>query len=242
MTKSIVILQSNYIPWRGYFDLLNYADEFVIYDEVQYTKNDWRNRNRVISPNGAVWLTIPVKYKFGQRINETVVADPNWGRKHWEVLHQYYKKAPFFMLYKNIFEEIYLGFDGESISEINLIFIRAICRILGINTRISSSIEYSSVQGKTARLVDICRQLGGSEYITGPAAKNYLDESLFVDRGINVKYMNYSGYPEYSQCASTFDGAVSILDLVFNVGDQATNFMKSFSNNSPDQLWKKTDI
>lgn len=239
MNKSIVILQSNYIPWRGYFDLLNYADEFVIYDEVQYTKNDWRNRNRIVSPKGSVWLTIPVSYKFGQRIDETVVADPLWGKKHWEVLCQYYKKSPFFLEYKSAFEEIYLGVDSKFLSEINLLFMKTVCRILGINTRISSSLEYSSVQGKTARLVDICRQLGGSEYISGPAAKNYLDEPLFIDQGIAVKYMDYSRYPEYPQRGIPFDGAVSILDLLFNVGDRATSFMKSFSGNSPDQLWEK---
>jgi hypothetical protein len=229
MGKKIAILQSNYIPWKGYFDLINMVDEFILYDEVQYTKNDWRNRNRIKTRDGAQWLTIPVVHKdLAQKISETRVADSIWRKKHWKSLCQWYAKATYFKKYRDMLEDLYLGGSDEYLSRINHAFMGAINNILGIDTEISWSADYDLAGDKTERLVRICKQAGGDQYVSGPAAKGYLDESLFVAEGISLHYMDYSGYPEYDQLFPPFEHSVSILDLIFNEGADAPKYMKSF--------------
>lgn len=228
--KKIAILQSNYIPWKGYFDLINMVDEFIIYDDMQYTKNDWRNRNKIKTQNGIQWLTIPVIQKsLEQKINETNIFDKKWNIKHWRTIQQSYARAPFFNKYKGIFEEIYLNIDSENLSQINYIFIKEICNILNITTKLSWSSDYSYGDGKTERLVRLVKAAQGNVYVSGPAAKNYLQEDLFNQEGIKVTWMDYSNYPEYNQCFPPFEHGVSILDLLFNVGPEAPNYMRSFS-------------
>jgi hypothetical protein len=214
--KKVAILQSNYIPWKGYFDLINSVDEFIFYDEMQYTKNDWRNRNKIKSPNkdGYVWLSIPVHYKFlgenTQQIRDTLVSDYSWAKKHWNTIVQNYKKAPYFIEYRDIIENLYLGKEEKYLCEINYKFIRAINDILGIKTKISFSTDYKLIDGKTERLVDIIKQTGGMEYISGPAAKDYIDEKLFEDANIKLTWADYSGYPEYSQLYPPFEHGISV--------------------------------
>src|SRR4051812_22240537 len=107
--KKVAILQSNYIPWKGYFDLINMVDEFIIYDDVQYTKNDWRNRNKIKTPNGLLWLTIPTRQlSLSQKIIDTQIADNHWNKKHLSTIKQFYSKAPFYKLYQSFIEELYM--------------------------------------------------------------------------------------------------------------------------------------
>lgn len=228
--KSIAIIQSNYIPWKGYFDFIHSVDEFMIYDSVQYTKNDWRNRNKIKTPQGAVWLTIPVLQKsLNQSINETEIANGKWVKKHWSTIKQFYANAPYFNHYKAIFEELYLSHsDTKRLSEVNYSFIKTINELLGITTKITFCTDYSVSGERSERLVELCKQAGASEYISGPAAKSYLDVSLFEKENIAVKWFDYSGYPEYNQQFPPFDHAVTILDLLFNEGPNATTFMRSF--------------
>jgi hypothetical protein len=227
--KKIAILQSNYIPWKGYFDLINMVDEFIIYDTAQYTKNDWRNRNKIQTQNGLLWLTIPVQQaNLSQLIIDTKVSDKSWAKKHWKSLIQNYSKAEFFQVYKEVFEDLYLGNQEEYLSLINYKFIIAINDVLGIDTKIQWSSEFDLVDGQTERLLGICKDCQAETYISGPAAKDYLDESLFEAENIKVEWMDYSGYPEYSQMYSLFEHGVSSLDLIFNEGPHATSFMKSF--------------
>ena len=230
MSKSIVITQSNYIPWKGYFDAIHLADEFVLYDDVQFTKGDWRNRNQIKTQGGVKWLTIPVevKGKYSQKIKDTRISDPRWARKHWEAIRHSYSKSEFFKDYRELFEELYLGCDEEFLSRVNFRFLEAINRVLGIETRISWSSDYELPEGKNERLVSICREAGATKYISGPAAKDYLDESVFRQEGIEVEWMDYSGYPEYCQLFPPFEHAVTILDLLFCEGSTAKTFMKSF--------------
>lgn len=229
--KKIAILQSNYIPWKGYFDLINSVDEFVLYDDMQYTKNDWRNRNKIKTPQGVQWLTIPVTRKsLGQKIKDTQVSDPSWRNKHWKTICQNYGKAKYFSTYAPLFESLYLNDSSPYLSEINKNFILAINSMLGIHTRIRHSSEFTLAEGKTQRLVDICRALDANEYLSGPAAKDYLDEGLFLQAGITVKWMNYNGYPEYNQFHSPFEHGVTVLDLICNEGVNASHFMKSFNH------------
>jgi hypothetical protein len=230
MRKTIAVVQSNYIPWRGYFDLINSVDEFILYDDVQYTIRDWRNRNIIKTSSGTLWLTIPVevKGKYFQKIKDTRISDPNWRRRHWATIVHSYSRAKYFPMQKELFEQLYLQAEDELLSEINYRFIVAICRILGISTTISWSMDYNLIGDKTERLVDLCKQSGATKYLSGPSAKAYLDEELFRKEGIAVSYMDYSGYREYLQLYPPFQPQVSIIDLIFNEGSQATDYMKSF--------------
>jgi WbqC-like protein family len=228
--KKVAISQSNYIPWRGYFNNIKMVDEFVLYDDMQYTKRDWRNRNKIKTPNGLKWLTIPVevKGKFFQKINETKISDKHWNTKHLNILKSNYVKA---RCYKNVIgfiEELYNTATHNYLSEINYHFLSEICTYLKIDTKISFSNDYKLLKGdKTEKLVDLCLQLEASEYYTGSAAKNYMDKSLFEKENISVFYFDYSNYPEYSQLYGKFEHQVSILDLIFNEGEVAVNFLKT---------------
>ena len=230
MSKRLAIVQSNYIPWRGYFDLINSVDEFILFDDAQYTRRDWRNRNTIKTPNGLLWLTIPVQVrgKYLQKIKDTVVTDEDWTHQHWNSIVHNYSQAPHFKEYLEQFQQLYLGTKETHLSQINRRFITAICRILGISTVISWSMDYDLVEGKTARLVKMCKDAGATEYLSGPAARDYLDEELFRKEGIKLLYMDYSGYPEYHQLYPPFEPNVSIIDLIFNEGANATRCMRSF--------------
>lgn len=226
--KKVAIVQSNYIPWKGYFDLINSVNEFILYDDMQYTKRDWRNRNKIKTAKGLMWLTIPVqvKGKYYQKIRETVITDQQWNKNHWQSIVHNYFKAKYFYEYKEIFEDLYLSCQESHLSRINYHFLTGICKILGINTQISWSMNYKLIEGKTERLVDLCKQAGATEYISGPAAKTYIDEELFRREGIKLRYMDYSKYPEYNQLFPPFEHGVSIIDLIFNEGENATKFIQ----------------
>lgn len=231
--KKIAILQSNYIPWKGYFDIINMVDEFILYDDMQYTRRDWRNRNKIKTSNGLKWLTISVENKgrFFQKINETIVTDNEWCESHWKTIYSYYSKARCFHEYANVIEEIYNSCKEEKyLSKINYRFITGINDILGIKTKISWSSDYELVEGKTERLVGLCKAAGGDYYLSGPAAKDYIQDDLFNEAGIELDYMDYSNYPEYEQLYGAFTHEVSIIDLLFNVGRDAPCFMKSMQD------------
>jgi hypothetical protein len=162
-SKKIAILQSNYIPWKGYFDLINSVDEFILYDEMQYTKNDWRNRNKIKTAQGTSWLTIAVRQEgLHQKINETFVFDTKWNIKHWRTLAQTYSKAPFFRDYKDELESLYSQDSLTNLSQINYQFINTICKLLGIKTKLSWSTDYELGEGKTERLVKLVKDAGRS--------------------------------------------------------------------------------
>jgi hypothetical protein len=231
MSKKVACVQSNYIPWKGYFDLINSVDEFILYDDVQYTRRDWRNRNQIKTPDGLIWLTIPVqvKGKYYQLIKETVISDPEWKRNHWQSITTNYSRSEYFYDYKELFESLYLGCEETHLSLINYRFLVAICKILGITTRLSWSMDYQLLgEDKTERLANLCKQAGATEYLSGPTAKGYINEEAFRREGINVTYINYSGYPEYQQIFPPFEHNVSIIDLIFNEGQNATKYMKSY--------------
>jgi hypothetical protein len=229
--KRIAIVQSNYIPWKGYFDLINMVDEFILIDDLQYTKGDWRNRNRIKTEAGVKWLTIPVSVEhWDVAIKDVVVSDNGWARTHWQHVVPSYSKAAFFHELKELFEGLYLGCTETHLSRINYRFITAICELLGITTRISWSMDYRLRGGKSERLVNLCRQSGSTEYLSGPSARCYLDEELFATAGINVKWMAYDGYTEYRQLyCPPFVHEVSIIDLILNEGAEgAKRHMLSF--------------
>ncbi|MDR3088449.1 MAG: WbqC family protein [Desulfobulbaceae bacterium] len=226
--KKVAILQSNYIPWKGYFDLIAAVDEFIIYDDMQYTRRDWRNRNLIKTPSGLSWLTVPVqvKGKYLQKIRDTEIDGDEWTARHWRAIAQNYARARFFPEIAAWLEPVYMYERFRRLSALNRRFIELVCEYLGITTKISNSWDYALVDGKTERLVDLCQQAGGAEYISGPAAKNYIDQRLFSEAGIQLTWFDYAGYPEYPQLWGDFVHGVSILDLLFNCGKQAHHYMR----------------
>ena len=229
--KKLMVCQSNYIPWKGFFDAINIVDEFIIYDDMQYTRRDWRNRNKIKTAQGVRWLSIPVQVagKYSQKINETLVSDKEWAARHWRTIQSNYSRSPYSSDYSQIFEALYAQADGlMHLSSINFLFIRAICDILRIKTRITWSSDYTLSGTRNRRLVDLCKQARATHYYSGPSAKCYLDEELFTDKGFTVRYFDYSDYPVYRQRFGPFEHAVSIIDLLFNEGPEATKYMKTF--------------
>lgn len=228
--KKVAILQSNYIPWKGYFDMINMVDEFILYDDAQYTKNDWRNRNKIKTFQGLQWISIPVlQERLSKKINETRIANKDWCKRHWKTIVINYSKAQYFKEYSGFFETLYSSCNEEKLSEINYKFIMAINSVLGIKTKISFSSDYEFHGEKTEKLISILKETGATEYLSGPAARKYINEKAFKDAGINLEYMDYSKYPEYPQLFKGFEHGVSILDLIFNTGPDAPKYMRSFS-------------
>ncbi|CDZ64917.1 WbqC family protein [Neorhizobium galegae] len=223
--KKVAIVQSNYIPWKGYFDMIAAVDEFILYDDMQFTKNDWRNRNQVKTPQGVQWLTIPVGQNINRRIRD-VTTDAKWQPVHWKTLVQNYRRAAYFKEIAVWLEPLYLGSTFANLSQTNRAFIEAICEYLSIRTIISNSWDYNLGDGKTERLADLCAQAGGTEYISGPAAKDYIDEGIFRERKIELVWFDYGGYPEYQQLWGEFTHGVTILDLLFHCGPEAGRKMK----------------
>ncbi len=230
--KTVAIVQSCYIPWKGYFDLVNRADEFILYDDRQYTRRDWRNRNRIKTPQGPIWLTIPVQVKgrYHQRIDETEISDADWREQHWRTLRHAYAAAPCFSDVADRSEALYRETRETRLSLVNRRFIDAICELLGIETSLSWSTDYDVEGARTERLVNLCLAAGASRYLSGPSAREYLDEEQFARHDIDLEYVDYAGYPEYPQLYPPFEHAVTILDLLFHTGRDAPRYMKSFAH------------
>ena len=204
------------------------VDEFILYDDMQYTRRDWRNRNLIKTPQGLQWLSVPVhvKGKYHQTIRETEVDGNGWAADHWKALAQNYRRAPHFDKIAAWLEPIYCAESFMYLSSLNRRLIEAICAYVGITTRISNSWDYALANGKNERLASLCAQAGGTEYISGPAARDYVDEKIFTDQGIKLTWFDYAGYLEYSQLWGDFVPNVTILDLLFNCGKDAHRHMR----------------
>ncbi len=226
--KRVAIVQSNYIPWKGYFDLIAAVDEFILYDDVQFTRRDWRNRNLIKTPDGPKWLTIPVQVKgrYLQTVRETMIGDPGWTQQHWRSIAVNYARAPFFKDTGGWLEQVYLAAGFPDLSSVNRHFLCAICDRLAITTPLGSSSEYDLEGDPSERLASICAQADAQVYVSGPAARAYLDEGAFSRRGIAVQWFDYEGYEPYPQLWGPFDHKLSVLDLIFNTGPDARRFMK----------------
>jgi hypothetical protein len=228
VSRTIAITQSNYIPWRGYFDLIGSVDEFVLYDDAQYTHRDWRNRNLIKTEAGLRWMTIPVRSKgrLQQKISEALICDPDWGRNHWQTLVANYSRAAHFKTWRDEFEILYLDCRETHLSLVNRRFLQAVCRMLGIVTPMRWSSEFAFEGDRSERLLAICLQAGADTFLCGPRARDYLDVGLFARAGVRVCWMDYGRYPEYRQLHGEFQHEVSIVDLLFNEGPQAPDFMR----------------
>jgi hypothetical protein len=224
-----VILQPSYIPWRGYFDQIRRADIFIFYDDVQYDKHGWRNRNQIKTANGKTWLTIPVHsagVTGGIPIKDVRIDwSKPWARSHLKALTIAYSKAPFFRDYVPLLDSLY-GRQDEFIADFTIeTTIRLACE-LGINgTRFLRSSEMQGITGrKTERLIQILQRVGASHYVSGPSARDYVEAGAFAEVGITLEYMQYD-YPEYPQLYPPFDPNVSVLDLLFMTGSKAGQYL-----------------
>ncbi|MGN8250930.1 WbqC family protein [Pseudomonas sp. SMV7] len=229
MQKKVAVLQSNYIPWKGYFDLIGSVDAFILFDDVQYTRRDWRNRNKIKTAQGEHWLTIPVKNKgrYAQLINEVEVSEPGWAAAHWRTIEMNYRRAACFQQMegpiRTLFEQAAML---TNLSRINHLFIAGLCPLLDIHTPLYRAEELGQATGKNERLIQLCQAVGGTHYLSGPAASCYLDEAAFAAVGLGLSYMSYDGYPEYPQLFGEFQHALSVIDLLFNTGADAPAFLE----------------
>jgi hypothetical protein len=226
--KRVAIVQSSYIPWKGYFDLIRAADEFILLDDVQFTKRDWRSRNRIKTKDGLHWLTIPVhtKGRYEQRIMDVTISEPTWSERHWQTIQSAYARTPFFDAYAPAVRALYEKPASQRLSDVNRSLTEAICRALGIVTPIRWSSEYHPAEGRNERLVDLCVKAGATDYLSGPSARGYMDDTAFARAGVTVQFVDYSGYSEYPQPYPPFEHAVSALDLLFCTGPRAIDHLK----------------
>ena len=223
----VTILQPSYLPWLGFFEQISRSDKFVLLDDVQYTRRDWRNRNRIRVRENWIWLTVPVQQKsrFSQSLLETRIDNSvSWRRKHLETLRQHYCKAPFFEKYFPRCQQVYEK-DWTFLFDLCLETINLIKEEMGIETPLLRSSEMKPGGEKTERLVSICRELGATHYLSGESGSNYIAEEDFSSQGIALEYQNYE-HPVYPQRYTGFVPHLSAIDLLFNCGEQSLGILK----------------
>lgn len=225
MSKRVAILQSSYIPWKGYFDIIHDVDELIFLDEAQYTKRDWRTRNRIKTPHGPAWLSIPVGGPRDRRICDVELPE-SWADAHWRRITDCYARAPYFETYRAGLQEIFLQRPWKYLSELNQQLIRTIAHdALGIRTRFRDSRELVRRGRGEEWILDLLDQVGAETYVSGPSAKAYIDEEHFAARGIELVWKSYDGYPEYPQFHPPFVHEVTVLDLLFHTGPDASRYI-----------------
>lgn len=226
-----VVLQPTYLPWMGYLGMIDSADTFVFYDDVQFSVQSWQQRNKIKTSQGWIWLTVPVIRQYGSRINDTKINNStNWKRKHWKSIMQNYSKAPFFNNYSLVFQEFYEN-EWEYLANLNMTLIRRITEILGLRTEFIVSSELNVKGTKTERLMNILKKIGASEYISGPGAKDYIDINSFRENDVKLYWYEYQ-HPVYPQIGEDFVPYLSVIDLLFNTGDEAIKYIREGSRNA----------
>ncbi len=226
MSITVVILQPGYLPWLGFFDQMYKSDTFVILDDVQYDKHGWRNRNRIKTMQGVQWLTVPVLISGKNKpIIKDVLIDNRTlcQKKHLRSIEQNYKKTQFFKDYFYIFEEILLK-EWKYLIDLDMEFIYKLNDILGLNRKIIFTSYLNIKTDKTERLINICSLLGASKYLTGDAAKDYIDVGEFIKNNIQLEFHNYI-HPTYTQLYGEFIPFLSVIDLLFNHGDKSLEIL-----------------
>lgn len=228
----VAVIQSNYIPWKGYFDTIHDVDLFIFYDDVQFTKNDWRNRNKIKVSGGTHWLSVPVGTDLNRTINEVKIQDSAWAKNHFKNLEQYYLKAAYFKEYRGFLAHVYMERKWEYLSELNQYLVKTIAvDFLKCKTAFDSSMNYSPEGKQLVRLLDLLKKCKAEVYYSGPSAKSYVVENEFKKNGIEIIWKDYSSYPEYPQLFPPFEHYVSILDLLFNTGPDAPYYMWGWREN-----------
>lgn len=227
------IVQPSYIPWRGYFDIIRRVDLFVFYDDVQYDRRGWRNRNIIKSPQGPLWLTIPVRARNNQLartpINAIETDGSTWAERHFDTLRHTYARAPHFPEFKPWLERAYAAPPSLLADFTISLTIDLAARLRIQDTQFIRSSQLAVSGARTERLINVLTAVGATHYLTGPSARDYIDENLFSDRGITLEWMTYD-YEPYPQLHPPFDGHVSVLDLLFMTGERASHYLLPVPN------------
>jgi hypothetical protein len=227
--KKIAILQSNYLPWKGVFDMINQVDNFVFYENVQYTRHDWRNRNSIKTPQGLKWLTVPIK-KVHQKtkiFEVEIFNNEDWQQKHYNLIKENYSEAPYFWDYHFILEEIYFNKKWNRLSDLNIYSTKLIASALGIKTQFINSLQLKIDEekiDKTDKIIQICKKLNADYLLDGPAAQSFILKDKFKKENIKLEYINYE-YPEYKQLYREFAHNVTVLDVIFNCGPNSPKYI-----------------
>ena len=225
----VAIVQSCYIPWKGYFDLIRSVDHFILLDDVQYSRGDWRNRNQIKTVAGLKWLSVPLRHSgtFPALINTMEIADAEWRGRHCSLIEQAYRGCAGWPVLKGWMAESLRTAEGAMLSEVNEKLLRSLCKMLDIATPISRSETYAvRCDDPTERVIRLCRAVGASTYVSGPRAKAYIEERQFEDAGVTLEYFSYDGYPEYPQPHGPFVHAVSIVDTIACLGKDAAGALR----------------
>jgi hypothetical protein len=225
----VAIVQSCYVPWKGYFDLIRSADHFILLDDVQYSRGDFRNRNQVKTAAGLKWLTIPLRHSgtFPALIRDMRVSDPGWNASHFETIRQAYRASPGWPVLHDWMKQYLLKADAATLTEVNEFLLRSLCELLGIRTPMTQSVAHGvRCDNPTERVVRLCQAVGATHYLSGPRARAYMEEDRFEAAGIRLEYFDYSGYPEYDQPHGPFEHHVSIVDTIACLGADAARALK----------------
>ncbi len=222
----VAVHQPQYLPWLGYFDKIDRADLFVLLDTVQFKKNEWQNRNRIKTAQGWQWLTVPVAYRFPQRINQVKInPQSNWARKHLLALRTNYSKAPYFSDYFEVFEEV-LTENWQNLAALNIRLVRELTGLLGISTPLRLASELGGFpEGPDERLIAICQHLGAEVYLAGIGGRDYMNLEKFEKAGIEVVFQEFK-HPVYPQLYGDFLPNLSVVDLLFNCGKQSLRILR----------------
>ena len=222
-----------YLPWIGYFGMIDTVDVFVFYDDVQFVERSWQRRNKIKVPNGSwVWLSVPVVQTFGQKINEVRTSDHiDWRQKHWTTIKHAYNRAPFYKEYARFLESVYeRGWDY--LVDLNIELVKSLSIALGITkTSFIRSSELNVDGQKTTRLINVLKKIGASEYVSGPAARDYIETEQFKRESIDLYWYEFS-HPRYPQLYGDFVSHLSVIDLLFNAGDKALSVIRQASERS----------
>ena len=225
----IAIHQPQYLPWLGYLDKIDKADVFVILDNVQFKKNEWQNRNRIKTAQGCQWITVPVLYRFPEKINEVMVNNKaSWSRKHLQALITNYSKSPYFDNYKSFFEDIFSR-NWDRLVDINIEIIKFLISALGLNTKLVMASDLQLREGSTERLIDICKTLKGDKYLAGKDGSSYMNLELFDKEGIETIFQEFK-HPVYDQLFGDFEPCMSAIDLLFNCGNNSLEILRGQTN------------
>jgi hypothetical protein len=226
MTVKVAVLQSNYLPWIGYFDLIATVDICVFYDDVQYTKNDWRNRNRILTKQGLEWLTVPVGQSISRLINQVVIRDPSWQTQHYKRIKDAYAIRTSDSWSLNLLDQLFMKKQWRNLSELNQETIRLISRnYLNIETHFDNSVNYDLQGTGEARLLALLSQLQATHYLSGPAGANYLNPKHFQDAGVVLEFYQYPAYLQYEQIRKPFVSKVSIIDLLLSTQTESSSYL-----------------
>lgn len=224
--KRVAVLQSNYVPWKGYFDIIHDVDLFIFYDEVQYTSRDWRNRNKLIMNGQPHWLSVPVGSEVHRRIVDVKITDSAWQRKHFNSLRINYGRSPYFKQYEEFLYDVYCQREWHYLYQLNRYLIEHISRdFLGCRTEFADSRDFPTHGAKHEKLLSLVQAAEADVYVSGPAAKNYIISEDYEKAGIVLVWKDYAGYPKYTQKSVEFFHGVSILDMLFNLGERTPEYI-----------------